>query len=177
MSKCLIGDVTRQEADHVSQCPACSSEIARLESSFSQFRGAVRNWSHAEGQWRTSVTGSFELSSLRGLYRGQETTAGISSVLIHVTAVALLLFVGTLQPVQNVVNAVVPLFATDLRNLPKPKPEQSKGGGGSPQQRDPVRFDVLQHHGPQFVPRSVGIFGTKAHHAVAPVLRECWNQK
>ena len=36
MSKCLIGDVTRQEADHVSQCEVCSGEIARLESSFSQ---------------------------------------------------------------------------------------------------------------------------------------------
>ena len=88
MSKCLIGDVTRQEADHVSQCEVCSGEIARLESSFSQFRGAVRNWSNAEARWHTTVTGSFELSSLRGLYQGWETTAGISSVLIHVTAVA-----------------------------------------------------------------------------------------
>jgi len=152
MSKCLIGDVTRQEADHVSQCPSCSGEIARLESSFSQFRSAVRNWSQAEGQWRTSVTGSFELSSLRGLYRGQETTAGISSVLIHVTAVALLLFVGTFKPVQTAVNAVIPIFAPDLRNLPKPKPEQSKGGGGSPQQLAVTKGELPRVAPRQFTP-------------------------
>ncbi|HSP70244.1 MAG TPA: energy transducer TonB [Bryobacteraceae bacterium] len=152
MSKCLMGDGTRQEADHVSQCADCSAELAHLESSFSQFRGAVRNWSKAEEQWHTEVAGTLQLSSLRGLYRGQETTAGIASVLVHVTAVALLLFAGTFKPVQNALNAVVPLFAPDLRNQPKPKPEQSKGGGGSPQQLAATKGELPRVAPRQFTP-------------------------
>jgi len=153
MSKCLIGDVTRQEADHVAQCPSCSGEIARLESSFSQFRGAVRNWSNAEARWHTTVTGPFELSSLRGLYRGQETTAGISSVLIHITAVALLLFVGSFKPVQMAIKEFVPLFAPDLKPLqPKLTPEQSKGGGGSPQQLAATKGELPRVAPRQFTP-------------------------
>jgi len=74
------------------------------------------------------------VESLKGLYGGHETTAGLSSVIIHVAAVALLLFVGTLQPVQQAVKEFIPLFAPPLKDYqPKPKPEQSKGGGGSPQ--------------------------------------------
>ena len=59
---------------------------------------------------------------------------GSASVIIHVAVVALLLFVGSLKPVQKAVKEFVPIFAPDLKPLqPKPKPEQSKGGGGSPQ--------------------------------------------
>ena len=153
MSKCLIGDVTRPDADHLSQCEVCRGKIARLESSFSQFRGAVWNWSNAEARWHTTVTGSFELSSLRGLYRGQETTAGISSILIHVTAVALVLFVGSFKPVQMAMKEFVPLFAPDLKPLqPKPKPEQSKGGGGSPQQLAATKGELPRIAPRQFTP-------------------------
>jgi len=75
-----------------------------------------------------------EMASLNGLYGGNETTAGISSVIVHVAVVALLLFVGTLKPVQKMVKEFVPIFAPPLKDFqPKPKPEQSKGGGGSPQ--------------------------------------------
>ena len=50
ISKCLIGDGTPQETQHVSACAACSAELARLESSFSQFRGSVRHWSNRQFQ-------------------------------------------------------------------------------------------------------------------------------
>src|SRR5690242_11187032 len=49
ISRCVIGDGTPQEKEHVSQCGACRSEVARLESSFAQFRGAVRGWSDHVG--------------------------------------------------------------------------------------------------------------------------------
>ena len=55
-------------------------------------------------------------------------------MIIHVAVVALLLAAGSLPPVQKAMKEFVPLFAPDLKPLqPKPKPEQSKGGGGSPQ--------------------------------------------
>jgi protein TonB len=80
------------------------------------------------------------IESLKGLYGGHETTAGISSVIIHVAVVALLLFVGTLKPVQKAMKDAVVLFAPDLKAYqPKPKPDQSKGGGGSPQKLEATK--------------------------------------
>src|SRR5689334_25359599 len=45
ISKYLIGDGSPQETQHVGKCAACSAELARLESSLSQFRSSVRHWS------------------------------------------------------------------------------------------------------------------------------------
>ena len=222
ISRCLIGDGTPQETQHVWNCPACSAELVRLESSFSQFRSSVRHWSdqvsrtgsatprNANSEWhangtpglgwtaipeedqgnsakegsivncenhleRLLVPASIETpwyrsifhslreaihppklpplevtskpvqpASLKGLYGGHETTAGISSVLVHVVVVALLLFVGTLKPVQKAVKEFVPLFAPDMKPL-QPKPEQSKGGGGSPQKLAEAKGELFNH--------------------------------
>jgi periplasmic protein TonB len=144
ISNFLIGAAALDETQHVSSCAVCSVEIARLQSAFSQFRGAVRQWAeHA----------SWQPAGPRGLYRGHETAAGISSVLIHVTAVTLLLFIGTSKPVQKAVNAFVPLFAPELeRNQPKPKPEQSQGGGGSPQRLAETKGQLPRVAPRQFTP-------------------------
>jgi len=73
------------------------------------------------------------IETLKGLYGGNETKAGVTSLIVHVAVIGLLLFVGTLEPVQQAVKDAVVLFAPDLKPYqPKPKPEQSKGGGGSP---------------------------------------------
>jgi periplasmic protein TonB len=93
------------------------------------------------------------VESLKGLYGGHETTAGISSVLIHVAAVALLLFIGSLKPVQQAMKEFVPLFAPDLKPYqPKPKPEQSKGGGGSPQKMAETKGMLPKVAPKQFTP-------------------------
>jgi len=149
ISKCLIGDGTPQETNHITQCAVCSAEIASLGTSLSQFRGTVRQWS----DYADYGAGFPQLSAARSLYRGNETTAGISSVLIHVTAVALLLFVGTFKPVQKAVNVFIPLFAPDLeRNQAKPKPEQSKGGGGSFQKLAEKKGELAKVAPRQFTP-------------------------
>jgi TonB family protein len=94
-----------------------------------------------------------DLPSLRGLYGGHETTAGISSVVIHVAVVALLLFVGSLKPVQKAMKEFVPIFAPDLKPLqPKPKPEQSKGGGGSPEKTEVTKGQLPKVAPKSFVP-------------------------
>ena len=200
ISKCLMGDATPQESQHVSSCSVCGAEMARLVSSFAQFRGSVRRWSDQEEQLsrvREVVTMNYEnhlehllipasvdlpwykgivisvkelihppklpplevtskpvkLASLKGLYGGHETTAGLGSVIVHVAVVALLLFAGTLKPVQQAMKEFVPIFAPDLRPLqPKPKPEQSKGGGGSPQKTAESKGELPKVAPKSFVP-------------------------
>ena len=155
MSKCLIGDATAQESQHVSSCAACGGELARLESSLSQFRSSVRHWSDrqvvADGvvPWNVRV----EVATLQGLYSPHKTVAGIGSVLIHVAVVALLLAAGSLPPVQKAMKEFVPLFAPDLKPLqPKPKVEQSKGGGGSPQKTAETKGELPKVAPKSFVP-------------------------
>jgi periplasmic protein TonB len=94
-----------------------------------------------------------DLPSLKGLYGGHETTAGLSSVVIHVAVVALLLFVGSLKPVQEAVKEFVPIFAPPLKDFqPKPKPDQSKGGGGSPQKLAATKGELPKVAPKSFIP-------------------------
>ncbi len=73
-----------------------------------------------------------ELKGLNGLYGGNEARSGFLSLLVHVGVVALLLFLGSLKPVQKAVKQMVTLVAPP----PPPKPikpvEVKQGGGGSP---------------------------------------------
>ena len=81
ISKCLIGDGSPQETQHVWECAACSAELGRVESSFSQFRGSIRHWSDGVSvtdgaiPWNVRI----EVATLQGLYAGHETIAGIGS--------------------------------------------------------------------------------------------------
>ena len=94
-----------------------------------------------------------DLPSLKGLYGGHESVAGIGSVVIHVVVVALLLFIGTLKPVQQAVKQFVPIFAPDLKPLqPKPKPDESKGGGGSPQKLAATKGELPKVAPKSFIP-------------------------
>jgi len=155
ISKYLIGDASPQESRHVSSCAACGGELARLESTFSQFRSSVRQWSDRRGAaegvvpWNVRV----EVATLHGLYSPHKTVAGIGSVLIHVAVVTLLLAAGSLPPVQKAMKEFVPLFAPDLKPLqPKPKVEQSKGGGGSPQKTAETKGELPKVAPKSFVP-------------------------
>ncbi len=94
-----------------------------------------------------------DLPSLKGLYGGHESMAGAGSVIIHVAVVALLLFLGSLKPVQQAVKEFVPIFAPPLKDFqPKPKPEQSKGGGGSPQKVAATKGELPKVAPKSFVP-------------------------
>jgi protein TonB len=155
ISKCLIGDASPRESQHVLDCATCGGELARLESSFSQFGSSVRHWSDRRTvndgvvPWNVRV----EVATLQGLYSPHKTVAGIGSVLIHVAAVALLLAAGSLPPVQKAMKEFVPLFAPDLNELqPKPKMEQSKGGGGSPQRTAETKGELPRIAPKSFVP-------------------------
>ncbi|SRR5579884_327695 len=72
-----------------------------------------------------------ELKGLTGLYAGNETKAGLGSLLIHVGVVALLFFISSLKPVQKVIQEeITPLIAPNLRPY-EPKKQVAQGGGGS----------------------------------------------
>jgi periplasmic protein TonB len=93
-----------------------------------------------------------------GGYGGNEKTAGMTSLLIHVGVVALILFLGTLKPVQKLIAEHIMLTAPPLEPY---KPEVNKGGGGggarapldaskgklpkiAPKQFTPPRVDTVQ---------------------------------
>src|SRR5258706_10626139 len=69
------------------------------------------------------------VEELWGAYAGNESKAGISSLLIHVGVIALILFIGSLKTVQKAVTKVVDLVAPDL-SIYKPAPNKPQGGGG-----------------------------------------------
>jgi protein TonB len=72
------------------------------------------------------------VESMWGWYHGNETKAGLTSFLIHVGIVALILFIGSLKPVQQAIKErVTPLFAPDLKPYQASvKKDQAHGGGG-----------------------------------------------
>ncbi len=155
ISKCLIGDATPEETQHAWDCADCRAELTRVESAFSDFRSSAQHWSQRAAATDAAIPWNvrIEVATLKGLYGGHETIAGIGSLLIHVGAVGLLLFAGTLPPVQKAMKDFVPLFAPDLKPLqPKPKTEQSKGGGGSPQKTAETKGELPKVAARSFVP-------------------------
>jgi periplasmic protein TonB len=72
-----------------------------------------------------------EVPSMWGFYGGHEKTAGASSVMIHIVVIALIFILGSLKPVQKMMQQVIPLIAPDLKPyLPEKKDLMHGGGGG-----------------------------------------------
>ena len=99
-----------------------------------------------------------EVGSMWGAYGGNEKTAGLTSLLIHIGVVALILFIGSLKPVQKLIQEHIMLQAPPLDPY---KPDVHKGGGGggakapldaskgklpkiAPKQFTPPRVDTVQ---------------------------------
>jgi TonB family protein len=70
-----------------------------------------------------------EVQEMWGLYSGNETRAGLTSMMIHVAVIGLIVWVSTLKPVQKVVQQAVNIFSPDLSAY-KPAPQKQSGGGG-----------------------------------------------
>ena len=64
-----------------------------------------------------------EVGEFWGFYGGNEKKAGTYSILIHLAAILLILWIGSLKPVQKMIANVTPLFAPDLKPY---LPEQAK---------------------------------------------------
>jgi protein TonB len=154
ISKCLIGDGTPEEAQHARQCAACGAVMLRAESSLADLRSSVREWS--------------EVRPLRGvprLYAGNKSRTFAMSVLLHITVLALVVFAGSLKPVQKMISHVTPLFApVDIKPL-----KQDRGGGGGGAKQPLVKKDQLPKPSPrQFTPPKTDV--QQASIMVAPTI-------
>jgi protein TonB len=124
ISDFMIGGAPRY-AQHARECSTCRSEIERLGGALAEFRGAVRNWTDRMSAVRLE-TSVVHLDFRRGMYAGNEAKAGLSSLALHAAMVALALFLGSLKPVQKMIEKGVILIAP----APPVKVAENKGGGG-----------------------------------------------
>lgn len=73
-----------------------------------------------------------------GFYGGQEKRAGATSILIHVSVVALLFLIGTNKTVQQIVINQVQLIAPDIAPYQATVKKNQMGGGGGGGDRSPT---------------------------------------
>ena len=71
------------------------------------------------------------------IYAGNEAKSGFLSLAIHVGVIALLIFIGSLKPVQNMVKQVTGI-EVDLRPYIAQNKKQASGGGGGGGAREPL---------------------------------------
>ena len=90
-----------------------------------------------------------------GFYGGQEKRAGLSSLMIHVTVLALLFLIGTNKAVQKAVQEQIQLIAPDLapyKPMAKKEPMGGGGGGGDRSPTPPSKGKLPRLADKQFVP-------------------------
>ncbi len=114
ISRYLVGDLPAELESHAHVCRQCDERLARLESSLSHFRSSVR-----------SLKETHHMTTR--MYSGNETMAGLTSLLIHSAVIAMLLLLGTLKPVQRMMKESVTLIAPSLKPY---EAEHHAGGGG-----------------------------------------------
>jgi len=126
ISECFAGAHAAYVEDHVSQCAECQAKVTFLGESLYQFRGAVELWSsqldHSEYQivYRTSPA--------RARY-GSPRIAGLSSLAVHGALAAVIVVLGTFQPVQTLVRQRITALQ-DLRPYMAQRDKTASGGGG-----------------------------------------------
>jgi protein TonB len=90
-----------------------------------------------------------------GSYGGKEKQAGLGSLMIHVSVVALLFLIGTNKTIQKVVKDNLSIIAPDLtpyKPTPKTKPMGGGGGGGDRSPTPPSKGKLPKLSDKQFVP-------------------------
>lgn len=154
ISEYFAGSLAPAQERHAQECGFCRGEVARLEGALTEFRGAVRNWTErmSRAAVETSVvvnTGvGLQLDLRRGMYAGNGARAGLGSLAIHAAAIALLLWLGTFQPVRKIVREAVTLMAPP----PIRVAENRGGGGGGARQPEVKKADLPKPAPRQFVP-------------------------
>jgi periplasmic protein TonB len=155
ISDYMIGGVSPRYVQHARECSTCRSEIERVQGALLDFRGAVRNWTERMSSVRLE-TSVIHLDFRRGMYGGNETRAGLSSLAIHAAMVALALFLGSLKPVQKAMKEAVTLIA------PAPvKVAENKGGGGGGARQPEVKKADLPKPRKVYTPPTTQQFQTK----------------
>jgi periplasmic protein TonB len=139
ISSFLVGDLSPERETHTGHCAQCQARLAHLEQSLSHFRSSVRNLKENDRMTR--------------MYTGNETMAGFTSLLIHCAAVALILMLGTLKPVQQLMKSSVTLIAPNLK--PYEAVTRGGGGGGGRSPLDATKGKLPKAAAKQFTPPRV----------------------
>jgi periplasmic protein TonB len=93
-----------------------------------------------------------DIPSVWGICGGNEKIAGLSSVAIHALVIALVLWTGSLKPVQKLALETVTLIAPNLKpHLPDSAKQNQQHGGGGGGTRSPL--DVSEGKLPKIGPR------------------------
>jgi protein TonB len=127
ISECFIGEAAPFIAEHVRECDRCRAEVTLLGDSLYQFRYSIERWSshldHAEYQvvYRTTPA--------RGHY-GSPRIAGLSSLAVHGALAAVIVVLGTFQPVQSLVKQRITALEINLRPYLAQQDKAAAGGGG-----------------------------------------------
>jgi len=79
-----------------------------------------------------------EVKNEWGMYKGNESKAGVLSLAGHIAVIALLLWLSSLKPVQKVIAEVTQLVAPDLRPYISSVKKDKSGGGGGGGTRSPL---------------------------------------
>jgi len=113
------------------------------------FRDAVTAWSDQRQRWFVPLHG--------GASRGREAAATLWSLVFHSAAIAGILVIGSMRPVQRVVErTVTQLWAPDLTPyLPKKDTSHGGGGGGTRSPLEASEGKLPKAAARQFVPPQV----------------------
>src|SRR5579862_3983254 len=148
ISALLTGDGSGDEARHARECARCGDELDQMSAALGFFRGVVRRMAEREPV-------RFLVTSRPA--RRRETAAGLSSLVFHGAAIAGMLVVGSLTPVQTLVKStIIPLIAPDLRPYKPDRRTEHGGGGGGTRSRMEAETGKLPKSAPrQYVPPQV----------------------
>ena len=91
------------------------------------------------------------VKNIWGYYSGQGRKAGATSLLLHVSVIALMFWLSTLKPVQDLVKKSTEIFIPDLAPYIA-KPKQGGGGGGDRSPMPAAKGQLPKPAPKQFVP-------------------------
>jgi protein TonB len=113
--------------DHARECDECRAQVTSLGDSLYQFRDAVERWSSHLDRAEYQVV--YRTTPARARY-GSPRIAGLSSLAIHGALAAVIVVLGTFQPVQSLVKQRITALEIDLRPYLTQRDQTASGGGG-----------------------------------------------
>ena len=127
VSECFIGGAAPLVKEHARECAKCRAEVTSLGDSLCQFREAVERWSSHLDRAEYQVV--HRTTPARARY-GSPRIAGLSSLAVHGALAAVIVVLGTFQPVQSLVKQRITALEIDLRPYLTQQDKTASGGGG-----------------------------------------------
>ena len=127
ISECFVGGVAPFVEEHARECAECRAKVTFLGDSLYQFRDAVGRWSSHLDRAEYQVV--YRTTPARAHY-GSPRIAGLSSLAVHGALAAVIVVLGTFQPVQSLVRQRITALELDLRPYMTQQNKAASGGGG-----------------------------------------------